>query len=364
MSQLLILGAAGAVGSELSRKLSADGYSLRLVDRDGAALDRLAGELGAEARTLELGTGAPDTALFEGVAIAIDAAGPLGTRDLSWAKAAIESGADWLDLAETGERALAIEALDDLATERGRVALSAAGTFCGLTEPLVREAIDDLTRVNEVLFGVILGNAKRLGAGSFEAFAASLSKPVRMLIGGEWTEREPFGDVRAFAHPEPFGDVKGGNLDGADLEVFTGKGYKSASVRISLAVASGWKRRMLIRMAGKARAGQGGDAGALAKKLRRWSGSKAAEGCLTMVVRGINSKRMPQEARVALVSPPQGLALVTAPIECLVPKLLGEARPDPGARPCTRVLEVGDLLAKLEGQGVRVHRGDLGGWRS
>jgi hypothetical protein len=83
-----------------------------------------------------------------------------------------------------------------------------------------------------------------------------------------------------------------------------------------------------------------------------------------MVVRGINAKRMPQEARVALVSPPKGVALVTAPIECLVPKLLGDGRPDPGARPCTKVLEVPELLANLEGQSVRVHRGDLGGWRS
>lgn len=364
MSQLLILGAAGAVGSELSRKLKAQGHDLRLADRDGGAVERLAGELGAEARTVDLTVGTPDAALFEGVSIAIDAAGPLGARDLSWAKAALETGADWLDLAETRERALAIDELNDLAAERGRVALSAAGTFCGVTEPLVREAIEDLTRVNEVLFGVILGNAQRLGPASFEAFAASLKRPVRMLIGGEWTEREPFGDVRAFAHPEPFGDVKSGNIDGADLEVFTGKGYKSASVRISLAVASGWKRRMLIRTARKARAGQAGDTAALSKKLRRWSGSGAGEGCLTMVVRGINAKRMPQEARVALVSPPKGVALATAPIECLVPKLLGDGRPDPGARPCTKVLEVPELLANLEGQGVRVHRGDLGGWRS
>jgi hypothetical protein len=361
---LMILGAAGAVGSELARKLGAEGHALRLIDRDGPALEALAKQLGAEAHRLDLGAAAPQKSHLEGIDLVIDAAGPIASRDLTWARAALEAGCDWLDLAETRERAIGIEELNDLAVERGRVALSAAGTFCGLTEPFVREAIDDLTRVNEVLFGVLLGNSKRFGPGSVEAFARSLRNPVRMLIGGEWTQREPFGDIRAFPHPEPFGPVKSGNLDGADLEVYTRKGYKSASVRISLGVPSGWKRRALMRLSRKARLKPTEDATRLAKKLRRWSSSKPAEGCLTMVVRGINAKRMPQETRLALVGPPEGLALVTTPIECLVPRLSGATRPEAGARPCTGVLGVGELLARLEGQGVRVHRGDLTGWRS
>lgn len=363
MATLLILGAAGAVGSALSRKLGAQGHNLRLVDRSQAELDRLAAELGGSAQVVDLAQSDPSCIDWSGVDVAIDAAGPLGRRDLRWAEAALNAGADWLDYAESRERALAIGELDALAQEQGRVALSAAGTFCGLTEPFVREAIDDLVRVNEVLFGLVLGTPQSLGPGSFESFVDALQRPVRMLIGGEWTEREPFGDVRAFPHPAPFGDIKSGNLDGADLEVFTVKGYKAASVRISLAVTSGFKRRMLMRLSRKARAGKLSGLQTWPIKLRKWAGSKSGESCLSMAVRGINPQRLPQESRLALVAPAGDLSLVTTPVELLVPLLVGDQRPEPGARPCTRVLEAGDLLQALEQRGVRALRGDLGGWR-
>ena len=51
--QILIIGAAGGVGRELSRQLSADGWDLVLAGRQQASLDELAMETGGEVEVLD-----------------------------------------------------------------------------------------------------------------------------------------------------------------------------------------------------------------------------------------------------------------------------------------------------------------------
>ncbi len=98
----VILGATGAVGSALARRLASRGAALILLARDEGRLASVAGELGARAAVLSgVGAAAVETALTEAVADTQVAgiAHCLGSLLLKPAKATSE--AEWLDVLET-----------------------------------------------------------------------------------------------------------------------------------------------------------------------------------------------------------------------------------------------------------------------
>lgn len=72
---IMVTGAASGIGLATARKLAAEGATLALLDRDGVALERLAGELGAHWAMLDL----PDEAAIDR-AVA-DAAARMGGID-------------------------------------------------------------------------------------------------------------------------------------------------------------------------------------------------------------------------------------------------------------------------------------------
>lgn len=72
---IMVTGAASGIGLATARKLVAEGATLALLDRDGVALERLAGELGAHWAMLDL----PDEAAIDRVVA--DAAARMGGLD-------------------------------------------------------------------------------------------------------------------------------------------------------------------------------------------------------------------------------------------------------------------------------------------
>lgn len=63
----LIVGAGNGIGAATARRLARDGLRLALADRDGAAVDRLAEELGAAAFPVDIADPEAVTALFDAV---------------------------------------------------------------------------------------------------------------------------------------------------------------------------------------------------------------------------------------------------------------------------------------------------------
>ncbi|QDU84466.1 hypothetical protein Pla163_15760 [Planctomycetes bacterium Pla163] len=277
---------------------------------------------------------------------------------------ALEAGEHWVDLCWQRAWAESIAELDAVAKEKGRAVVVSAGAFCGLTDPFVRSAADQMVRVNEVQLGLAVGSGSGLDSGSMGQFLAGRERTIRMLIGGEWSEREFYGDRRAFGFPPPVGDLFGGNADCADLFAFTQRPVRSASVRLTVAPPSGLAERGARTFLSWVRRGWIKSPEERPEKVMGWidrlGGTKPS--ALAIAVRGIGSTRLPLEMRFGFVPPverPEVLSVAPA-LETL--RSLA-ADPVPGAGPCSGRVERTALSERLRRGGVEIVEGDLGGWR-
>ncbi len=76
----LVAGGASGIGAAIARRLSAEGVPLTIADLDLAAATRLAGELGCEARPVDVTDPSSVAALFDGLGRAALTARPLRRR--------------------------------------------------------------------------------------------------------------------------------------------------------------------------------------------------------------------------------------------------------------------------------------------
>ena len=282
----------------------------------------------------------------------------------------LEAGAHWIDLSRDREHVLGMGPLDELAKERGRVALAGAGLFPGLVEPFVRARLLDVKRVNEVLIGLSLGSGAAWDAADFQDLLVGVDRTIPMSIGGERTQREFWGDTRGFEHPSPVGLRKSSNADAPDLGLYLERPYRAAGVRLSVALASaGGDRAMRLLLWLHARglvAEPRRHSGRLASFGGGKAGQEGAPSSVTICVRGIDAKSLPLERRISFQTSSTLADLEAIPARLALRALLA---PDgeplaPGARAAAGVVDELALESFARAQGVTVRRGDLGGWRA
>lgn len=277
--------------------------------------------------------------------------------------AALDAGAHWVDLCWERGWASEVATLDARAQEAGRAVVCSAGAFCGLTDPFVRASADEMSRVNEVLLGLTVGGGAELEPSSMARFLGGRERTIRMLIGGEWSDREFYGDRRAYGFPPPIGERFGGNADCTDLDVFTVRPVRSASVRLTVAPpsprAERASRRFLAWVA-KGRIKPGDMVTRAIGGLDRYG--KKGPSSLAISVRGIGQTRLPLELRTGFVAEPgSARAFSVAPaIETLVSIAKD---PQPGAGACVGRLDRASLSARLAASGITTITGDVSGWK-
>jgi hypothetical protein len=353
--RLLLLGCTGQLGSELRRRMppGIQVVGLSRGQRPGSAPDQRADVLAGDALSSQLRPGD----------LVVDASAPFqshGGRTLAGARRALAQGAHWIDLSAERAGVVGSAELDAEAKQRGVCVLSGAGLFPGLTAAYVRLASEGIKRVNEVLIGWAPGAGLAFGPASHADLLLQAGRDIKQLLGGEWSTRRAFGDRRAFFHPDPLGAIFSYNLDVPDLDLFTGPGFKAASVRVSVG-AKPWRLRWALRSLAAARPGM--DAGKLARKVRWIAGQPAVHGGgLTILVRGLDLAGNPQERRQALLFNDSGVGLAATPALLLIQKAF-EARLEPGAGPCTGQLTAAELGPALAAIGIKERSGSLGGWR-
>ena len=354
-NRIVLLGSTGRIGTEIKRRLGAG------VPIFGITRGRSGGN--PEARGDVRDTAALAKLLRPGDLV-IDASAAFrsgGGRTLAGLRLALEVGAHWIDLSQERAGVLGSGALDAEAKSKGLGLVSGAGLFPGLCAPFVREACQAVKRVNEVSIGWAPGQGLAFGPESELDLACQAGGEAKLLLGGEWSSRRLFGDRRAFFHPEPLGELFSYNLDAPDLELFTGPGFKSASVRVSIG-ARPWRLRMALRALERSRPGT--QAQTALQTLRRWSGKPAPRGGgLTLLVRGVDIANNPQERRRAWLFADAGEGFVATPAVQLARRALA-GQLDAGAGACLAPLSVPELTSELESIGCRQRLGSLGGWKS
>jgi hypothetical protein len=195
--RVLVVGGTGGFGRRLVEGIAATTdldivIGARNLDRSRAQ----AASLGVRATAIALDTTTVDVEVLRssGAFAVIDAAGPFQGAHYRLARAAIEAGMHYLDLADARDFAAGFPALDAEARAAGVIALTGASS----TPALSHAALDHLTqgwqRIDRIEVAISPGNkAAPRGLAVIRSILFYAGQPVRVFDSGGWMERPGWG---------------------------------------------------------------------------------------------------------------------------------------------------------------------------
>ena len=280
----------------------------------------------------------------------VDAAGPFQNQDQRFARAVIEAGCHYVDLADARDFVAAFPALDALAKSHGVLAVTGASS----TPALSHAVIDDLTRgwarVDSVEIAISPGNRVPFGLAVIKAILSYVGRPVRVWRYGRWTQapgwgllaRRRFGDLGARLLslcetpdldlvPKRFSSVRTAIFRaGLELSVF-----HLAVLALSLPVRAGWIKS-LVPLAEPLR-----DAAAFFRRLGSDCGGMLVE------VTGVYGDGAHLSVTWTLIAEAgDGPQIPALPALCVIHALLDDRLSQRGAMPCVGIID----LATIEQQ--------------
>jgi hypothetical protein len=191
MTRVLIVGGAGVFGRRLSEGLrETTNADLIIAGRSRARAEDAALAVGAhEVAVLNRDTATPGELRALKADLIIDAAGPFQGATLRFARAAIEAGAHYLDLADARDFVAALPSLDALAREKGVAAITGASSTPALTHAVLDELRAGWKRIDIIRAGIAPAAQMDRGPAVMKAVLSWVGAPVRVFEDGAWRER-------------------------------------------------------------------------------------------------------------------------------------------------------------------------------
>ena len=253
----LVIGGYGFFGARICQALAAD-KAIRLLigGRDAGQALRLALQLGLEPeQAIAIDAGAPGLAqrLAElGVATLIHTAGPFQGQDYRVARAAIEAGANYIDLADGRDFVAGIGQLDELARARGVLVTSGASSLPALSSAVVDRYAARFRRLKSIRHGIASG-ARAPGLATMRGVFGYCGKPFGRRIAGRTEPAYGWLDMKRHRFQAPVGARLLGSCDVPDLALFPLRypSVKTVTFHAGFASAPGhlliWTAAQLVR---------------------------------------------------------------------------------------------------------------------
>ena len=204
--RVLVLGGYGLFGSRIVEGLAGDaGMEVIVAGRDRAKAQALCDRLGkasVSACRIDVDDGLGEALSQMRPDLVIHTAGPFQSRNYDVARAALEHGAHYVDLADG--RAFVegfTAALDGLAREHGRRAITGASSVPGLSAAVVAAHRDRFTLLERVESGISPGNRTERGLATTRAILHYVGQPFHARIDGAWRTVRGWQSLRRVRFP-------------------------------------------------------------------------------------------------------------------------------------------------------------------
>lgn len=358
MKRVVLIGATGVFGRRLARHLArVDGIDLVLTSRSSGKAEALAQELAAEAKVPVSGAGLDrDRDLVGTLAtlrpwLVIDASGPFQQQGYEVPTAALLLGAHVVDLADArGYLAGYGPQLDELAKQRGLVALAGASSTPALSAAAARELSEGWERLDSIDIAITPGGRSEVGPSVIAAILGYAGKPVPIWREGELQATPGWGAGEIIEMPG-LGPRRVAPVETVDAETL-GSGLAVQS-RVSFsagleATIEQWGLALLARLR---RRGWVRDLAPLVPYLvkarritRLWTSDR---GGMRVAISGIDGKGRPRRAYWSLLAQnDDGPQVPTLAAAAAVRGLLADAFA-PGARSAAEALDLAAIEAEM-----------------
>ena len=350
MSTVAVLGGYGTFGARVSRDLAGRGQRVIVAGRDPRRAEALARALGPE----HAGVGADARELaacrraIRGAAVAVVCAGPFSALGGAPARAALEEGTHYVDIAD--DRAY-IRGLRDLDAEFRRARLCAAygcSSLPAVSSALALSVLGEGDRPRRARVTLYIGSANPKGEASVRAMVERLGRDVRTADGAQ----PGFGDPLTIPLPPPFGPRTAYTFDGPEHDLFPLLlGASAVDVRVGFELPFASAGFALLARTG---AHWGRRTAALLARLAALAPAIGTSGGVVLVELEWSDGR---HASRALVADEGGQRMAALPCALIAHALAAGPSPVVGVHPPTDVVAPSALLAALEAAGMRVVSG-------
>lgn len=253
---LIVAGRDALKAGQFARALSAS----RSPAHDSAALDYTTPDLAARVRAL-------------GADIVIHTGGPFQEQGYHVARACVEAGAHYIDLADGRAFVAGIVALDTAARERGVLVASGTSTLPGLSSAVIDEYIGHFARLDSIDISIAPGQQTPRGVATLEAVLSYCGKPFSVWEQGRWQTAHGWQHVHRFRYAD-FGNRWLARCDVPDLELFPARyaGTGVQRVRFDAGLELAFAQGAFWLLAALVRARLIDNAGRYARLMQRWGG--------------------------------------------------------------------------------------------
>jgi hypothetical protein len=210
--RLLIVGGYGTFGGRLVELLDNDARLTLLVA--GRSLEQARAFCGlrtAAVATLvptvfdRINSTAKDLAALQATVV-VDASGPFqayGDRCYSLIERCIESGVNYLDLADGSEFVTGVAKFDEAARAAGVYVLSGVSSFPVLTAAVVRQLTRDVAQITSIRGGIAPSPYAGVGLNVIRAIASYAGQPISLKRAGKMMIAYPFTESMRFVIAVP-----------------------------------------------------------------------------------------------------------------------------------------------------------------
>ena len=373
MRVAVVLGGYGTFGRLVCASLSkhAD-VRLFVAGRNGHAAEALCRTLGpGVAEPAVLDCTSPDFATrlaSLSPAVVVDAVGPFQARNYSAARACIEIGSHYLDLADGREYVAGIASLDEPARSRDVLVTSGVSTCPALSTAVADEISRDLASIESFDVGIAPGHRSPRGLATTRAVLGYCGKPIPTFSGGQLASTFGWSGLKRHAYPHPVGNRWLAQVDLPEMALWP---RRYPSMRRLTAQASLEIPVLHLGLALLSRLVRAGVIPSLephAATMLRVSNwfepfGRPVGAMHVRVVGRTNASRTIQRTWSIVAERGDGPQIPAMPAAALAKKLLGVsgyasvgAR---GAMPCMGLLSLAEILAELSGFAIRVEMAEV-----
>jgi saccharopine dehydrogenase-like NADP-dependent oxidoreductase len=362
MHTVLILGGYGFFGQRISAALASNRsirvlvggrngeraratvHALKLPPDSAVAVDAADRQLAQNLRGLR-------------VATLIHTAGPFQGQDYAVARAAIEAGCHYIDLADARDFVTGIDCLDAAAQAHGVSVISGASSVPALSCAVIERYLERFHRLESIHIAISSG-ARSPGLATLRAVFSYAGRPFSCWHNGAWVDRYGCLDLRRHQFPPPLGRRWLGSCDVADLELFPRRYPGVRTVSFQAGVATDPGQLLVWGLAQLVRAGMLRSLTPLARPLHRLSRwlqpLVSAQGGMFVSLQGQGQDRAPLSLTWNLLARQNhGAHIPCGAAIALASKLAAGAALPAGAMPCTGLLTVEEYLEPLRGLDIR-----------
>jgi hypothetical protein len=363
--KILILGGYGVFGGRLATLLSdIDQLELVICGRNLVRANDFCTAYRGQARVTPLQLDRNDIAAglaFARPNLVVDASGPFqnyGDDRYRVIRACIAAKTDYLDFADAADFVFGVSQFDAEAKAADIFVLSGVSSFPVLTAAVLRDMANTMDIVS-VAGGIAPSPYAGIGLNVMRAVVGYAGEPVKLMRDGVQTEGRGLTESMRFtiAVPGrlPLNNIHFSLVDVPDLQVIPPEHATMTDIWMGAGPVPEVLHRILNLLA-KARAtfplpSLAPLSGLFYKVLNfaKWGDHR---GGMFVRARGVKDGQQVEKTWHLLAEGDDGPFIPSMAIEAIIRKSLANARPAPGARPATRVLDLADYAPLFAGRRI------------